>query len=326
VHCSTNDDVRRALSQRPGPIVHVHDDALHEDVLGDVRAERPVVRSWHNPAFACASATQLLAGRSCDRAHGPMCLVHVGTRRCIERPNPLPALLRWRSVGPSLAGARHDAATIFHSEYLRSVGLRNGFAADRTHVMRYFVEREPGPLAIPGERAVCFAGRLAKLKGVDVLLTAVAETAAVQRVDIVGDGYHRAELERLAARLGLSRRARFHGWLGAEATRDVMAAADVVVVPSEWPEPFGIVGLEAMSLGRPTVGSAVGGIPEWLSDGEVGRLVAPSQPRALAAVLSELLDRPDTLQRMGRAAWERAADFSPGPHVEALEALYAELA
>lgn len=281
-----------------------------------------MIRSWHNTSFACASGTHLLAGRPCPRAHGPLCVGHVAARRCLERPNPLPALRRWREIGGTIAGARDDRATIFYSEYARTVGLRNGLAPERTHVLRYFVDRAAKPTAVSGDRIVCFVGRLTKLKGVDVLLAAIARAGEVRRLEVVGDGYHREALERTAKGLGIATRVRFHGWLDEQATKAVMTASDIVAVPSTWPEPFGIVGLEAMSAGRPTVGSAIGGIPEWLSDGEVGRLVAPSDSQALAATLDEMLGNPETLAQMGDAAWRRAETFSAEAHLAQLERIY----
>ena len=321
-HCPADEDVERALADDADAVVHVHDQALTAAALRDVRRRRPVIRSWHNNSFACASGTHLLAGRPCPRAHGPLCVAHVATRRCVERPNPVPALRRWRQLGGLLADARDDHATIFYSEYSRTIGARNGLAPERSHVLRYFVERDPERTAVPGDAVVCFAGRLTKVKGVDVLLDAVAQTAAVRRLEIVGDGYERAALERRARTRGLTDRVRFHGWLDEQATKAVMAASDIVAVPSTWPEPFGIVGLEAMSVGRPTVGSSIGGIPEWLSDGETGRLVAPSDAGALARVLDEMLGDGQALARMGAAAWQRVAAFSAEAHVEALTGIY----
>ncbi len=323
VRCSDDEHIERALAEDDGAIVHVHDNALGENALRRLRARRPVVRSWHNASFACMSGTHLLAGRPCPRAHGPACVTHVALRHCVERLNPLPALGRWREVSSTLDGAPEDRETIFYSEYARSVGLRNGLPPERCHVLRYFVQREVAPIVIPRQRAVCFAGRLTKLKGVDVLLAAVARAHSVRRLDIVGDGYFRAELERLARRLGVADRVRFHGWLDEERIRAVMASSDVVAVPSTWPEPFGIVGLEAMSLGRPTLGSAIGGIPEWLADGEVGRLVAPSDVAGLARTLDQMLDDDEALVRMGRAAWQQVAAFSADAHIAGLDAIYA---
>jgi len=84
-------------------------------------------------------------------------------------------------------------------------------------------------------------------------------------------------------------------------------AADVVVVPSIWPEPLARVIVEAMWFGRPVVATAVGGSPEAVSDGVTGLLVPKNDAAALGRAISELLRDPERRERMGGAAQARAA-------------------
>jgi glycosyltransferase involved in cell wall biosynthesis len=79
-------------------------------------------------------------------------------------------------------------------------------------------------------------------------------------------------------------------------------AADVVVVPSVWPEPLSRVLIEAMSFGRAVVATRVGGSPELVADGVTGRLVAPRDPAALAAAAIDLLRDPALRARLGATA------------------------
>lgn len=96
-------------------------------------------------------------------------------------------------------------------------------------------------------------------------------------------------------------------------------AADVIVVPSVWPEPLSRVLLEAMRFGRPVVATAVGGTPEVVEHGVTGLLVPKRDPEALAKAVSELLLDPSRRAAMGRAAEARA----DGPFAE--ERLVGEL-
>ena len=90
------------------------------------------------------------------------------------------------------------------------------------------------------------------------------------------------------------------------------ANASVVVVPSLWPEPFGIVGIEALAAGRPVIASATGGIGDWLEDGVCGLCVPPGDAGALARALNELLADPERQDAMGAAGKaDRRARFSP---------------
>jgi glycosyltransferase involved in cell wall biosynthesis len=100
---------------------------------------------------------------------------------------------------------------------------------------------------------------------------------------------------------------------------DELANASVVVVPSLWPEPFGLVGIEALAAGRPAVGSSTGGIGDWLEHGVSGLCVAPGDAPALARALNELLADPDRQRVMGIAGREAVAQrFSPDRHLAAL--------
>lgn len=94
------------------------------------------------------------------------------------------------------------------------------------------------------------------------------------------------------------------------------------VAPSLWPEPFGLVALEAGAAGKPIVASDIGGLRDIVVDGETGLLVAPEDRPALVAAMRRLLADEDLRQRLGDAARERAQQFSPAEIVPRFEAAY----
>lgn len=107
----------------------------------------------------------------------------------------------------------------------------------------------------------------------------------------------------------------------------VMAAVDVLVLPSTSPEPFGMVLLEAMAAGKPVIATAHGGPTQIVVDGETGILVPPGDPVALANAVSDLAGDATLRARMGAAGRRRVlSTFSFDRHVDAFEALYEELA
>jgi glycosyltransferase involved in cell wall biosynthesis len=136
----------------------------------------------------------------------------------------------------------------------------------------------------PRPRLACI-GRLSPEKGVDVLLNALAllqKKGKQFTAVIVGDGPERAALEALALTLGVSESVCFTGHL---ASADVIYdSADVIVLPSR-SEGLPNTLLEAMRADRPTVATAVGGIPEVVGNSEAAVLVPPENPTALAEAI-----------------------------------------
>ena len=140
---------------------------------------------------------------------------------------------------------------------------------------------------------------------------------------LVGDGELRGELEAQARGLGLESRMHFAGWR--DDVADLLALADVFVLPSE-SEGFGRVLVEAMAMSRAVVATAVGGVPDIVLAGQTGLLVGPADPAALADAVGALLDDPARAARLGAAGRARAeSTFSLGAHVDAVERVYEEI-
>ncbi|KXX57099.1 MULTISPECIES: glycosyltransferase [unclassified Rhodococcus (in: high G+C Gram-positive bacteria)] len=126
---------------------------------------------------------------------------------------------------------------------------------------------------------------------------------------VVGDGPTRGDLERLAGELGIADRVVFTG--SRPDVRDLLGVMDVFVLSSYSVECFPMALLEAMAAGRPAVCTAVGGVPEMISEGVTGFLVPPRAPTALAEKLLRVLTDPETSREMGLAARTRVeSEFS----------------
>jgi len=110
-------------------------------------------------------------------------------------------------------------------------------------------------------------------------------------------------LKRAAADLGVAERLVFTGFR-TDVPR-LMAACDVICHTSRVPEPFGLVVIEAMALGRPTIATRGGGPSEIIASPSQGTLVPPDDPGALARAVSELIEDPERRRRMGAAGRER---------------------
>jgi len=118
------------------------------------------------------------------------------------------------------------------------------------------------------------------------LIKACAKLAGVDfRLWLAGDGPQRKSLENLVAGLGMTSHITFWGFL--DDIRPLMWEADLFVLPSKTPEPFGIVALEAMACGLPVVATKAGGVLDFV-DESCGWLVRPNDPDDLAAVIKKL--------------------------------------
>ena len=227
-----------------------------------------------------------------------VCGLHGGdVRHWIEQPR-----YDRRAVRRILRTADRRVA---HSESLRAEALQTfGSAADPVQVIPLGI---PMPPETNGHQSVLPPGYLltvAKLhsrKGIDVLLRAIPqleETGPTPPLVLVGDGPEQARLEALAKTLGIATRVYFLGDLPLEQVAPLYRHCRFLVLPSRF-EPFGLVLLEAMAAGKAVVATRVGGIPEFVQDGETGLLVPPEDPAALAAAIRRLLEEPSLADRLG---------------------------
>lgn len=172
-----------------------------------------------------------------------------------------------------------------------------------------------------GNDTLLFAGRITREKGLAILLDAmqIAQRRLARQItlNVAGDGTELSRTQRKAKKLQLN--TSFLGWLGTAQMEQAMRDANLLVVPSIWPEPFGLVGVEAAGRSLPAVAFDVGGISDWLIDGKTGLLAKyPPSADGLADVIVRALEDPNGLQKLGEGAWYNAARFSLDAHLDKL--------
>lgn len=291
-----------------------------EDAL---RRRWPLVKTFHVHEY-CPAGTKYHFGveRPCAVPTSVMCVPRMAYLRCTlsRRPNVIWSFYRHTAR----ANRRHKALDplVVCSEHLKRQAVLTGFDANRVTVVPYFTTTTI-PAAPAASREILFVGRLVRSKGVDLLLDALAHVHRSWRAVIAGAGPELAALKQRAAASGQGDRVAFPGWLTGQALSNAYSRAEIVVLPSRWPEPFGIVGLEALAHGRAVVAFNVGGIPEWLEEGVGGSLVPPLDTRALAARIEWMLDRPVETARMAELGLTRVArEFSAAAHLAKLLPVY----
>jgi glycosyltransferase involved in cell wall biosynthesis len=178
------------------------------------------------------------------------------------------------------------------------------------------------PGAAPTPLRIGFAGKLIARKGVDELLRAAARLpiARAWSVTVVGDGPLRPELQALAATLGLADRVTFHGFANTTEMPGLLAAFDVMVVPSRRDMRV-LVTIEAMAAGAAVIVSdatAVWGPGDLVEDGVSGLVYPSGDPDALGRQLSRLLEEPGLLATLRRNGAARAAEFGPDAYARTM--------
>lgn len=185
-------------------------------------------------------------------------------------------------------------------------------------------------LGLDGKRVLLYVGRIEPIKGVDVLLRAVAQLEPRDDVQLViVGGKQRGDrevgrLRRLAQRLELGDAVRFVGTVRQEELACYYSSAEALVLPSHY-ESFGLVALEAMASGTPVVASRVGGLPTFVRDGETGYLIPWRCPEGFTERLEVILHNEWLRECLGRAGRRRALEMSWNRVAERLQGLYLDL-
>jgi glycosyltransferase involved in cell wall biosynthesis len=175
---------------------------------------------------------------------------------------------------------------------------------------------------------ILFLARIAPNKGIGELLDAFAQVLKGDPslvLAIAGDG----ELEKAknrARELGISDSVEFHGWVDTEKKRALLRSSAIFVLPS-YAEGLPMALLEAMGAGIAVIATNVGGVPDAVTDGLNGLLIAPKDTPGLVAALEKAISNHDLREKLGREAKRRIREqFMPEPIVMEIEKLYKEVA
>lgn len=292
----------------------------------------PVVKMVHGYVGTCIGGFKMHAFPrpvACDRRFGAACAVLYLPRHCCQ--------LSVRALQEQYAWAREQhglltryAAIVAPSEHMHREYVRNGVDAARVVANPLFAAELPvEPASVPTAFRALFIGRMTTLKGGDLLIRAAARAGEQLGTPIpltlAGDGPARADWQTLAASLNVP--VEFPGWVDGERRARLFGASSVVAVPSVWPEPFGLTGLEAGAFGAAAIGFDVGGIGSWLRDGDNGWLVNPGKGvGGLADALADACAHDATLRARRAGARRMAEQLTLDRHVDVLERVLTDAA
>ena len=291
----------------------------------------PMARMVHDHDIYCLRSYRYspVTRRICTRPAGFHCVVPCLAPLQRNHSGPFP--FQWSSFAlkqRELALSRRFDCNFVATQFMKHELLINGFDPSRIEVCAP-APRPVDPLTstFSSRNLLVFAGQVIRGKGVDVLLRALSKVRAPFEAIILGDGNHRGYCEKLSHQLRLEGRVKFQGFVPQEELQQFYREATAVLFPSVWPEPMGLAGIEAMRNGLPVVAFDVGGVGEWLTDGETGWLVEPMNIRMYAEKIDSLLADKKLARAMGARGFARfERDFEFADYIAILEALLQRVA
>lgn len=306
-------------------VAHVHNTfpLLGPGALGSLADARiPVVQTVHNYRQVCPVGTLYRDGASCTRCVGRVVQWPSVRHRCYRGSAAATAPIALSNLVHHRHWRRCPDVYLFLSAFHRQPFLDAGFPSERCEVKPNFTV-DLGRRRDAGDHIV-FIGRIGVEKGVTFLLEAWREVPARVKSSfplvIVGsgelDGQVRAEAERDPT-------IRPMGALPAGRCAELLRAARAAIVPSAWPEPFGLVVIEAMAAATPVLAPRHAALAELVTHEGDGLLHPPGDAAALARDVTSLADDPARsieLGDRGRTTFE--GTFAEGPVLSALEAVY----
>jgi glycosyltransferase involved in cell wall biosynthesis len=306
-------------------VIHKFQD---DRTIGDLVDRFPGIQVVHDHDLYCPRRHKYfpLSRRLCESKAGVACAAHLCLIQRGQGGMPL-AVTSLTDFRRRKQAAARSELLVAGSRYSAGQLELNGFDRGRVRIIAPVPAAVGSPAALPPGKAgrILFMGQVVRGKGLDLLLTAAARLQGEWTLEVAGDGPQLEECREQATRLGIGARVNFAGWVEHASLHDRLRQSSFVVVPSRWPEPFGMVGIEAMSRGRAVVAFATGGIPDWLENGVTGVLARPGDPASLAVGMQRLLDDPGLSQAMGHAGQEAVAlRFSHRRFLDAMESVIQE--
>ncbi len=319
-----------------------------------MKAGIPTIVSLHDFWFLCAHHTLLRpSGQVCPGPEDPAgcayCwlsqsrryrwmehgLIRLGASRPHLQAGRLlrPLLRPWvqameRRRGVAMEVLNQASAIHVPSTFIQARHQAFGLRSQGVHRIPLFISSEfskrPSDRRDPSGLHGVYIGQIAPHKGIHVLIEGIQRAKAVVgaegrfklRFTIYGNveafPRYRIRLERLIAQ---DPSIRLAGPLPRERLSEALAEADVLALPSIWPENSPLIVLEALAAGVPVLASAVGGVPELVRHGENGWLVPPGDARAIAEALAGWIRQPEALERL------RAQAQPPFSFEQAMEAM-----
>jgi glycosyltransferase involved in cell wall biosynthesis len=306
------DQIRAIVGRERPDIVYLHN-ITNPYLVEFLTGLKPVVKYVHDHEFYCAKGIRIVHNELCTNSFLPRCVMNAvrgnGYLCMGGRSRPIAVAGTARKMFLNRRAHRRISHFIVAGSYMQESLVSQGFREDRITVIPYFTEIPENVAHNSGSSTILFVGRLIPEKGLEIFLESLSLLNHDFRFLIAGEGEPRyiSILRKSIREKRLEDKVEFTGWVDNREIGSYLEKSAFLVVPSIWPEPFGIVGIESMAHGRPAVAFDVGGISGWLEDGKTGFLIKRNDIRDFAAHMDLLLRDSALRQEFGRNAHQRAS-------------------
>jgi len=189
---------------------------------------------------------------------------------------------------------------IILSDYMKKNLIKNKFKAEQIFKLHPFssINCEQYTPTNNKKNRLLFVGQIIRGKGLDLLVKSLRLIKNECELTIIGYGNDVDYIKKLIKKNKLDDKVNFlTGWISN--IKEHYEKTDIIVFPSRWQEPFGLVGIEGFSFAKPLIGFNNGGVSEWLKDNYNGLLVKPNSIKDLAGKIDYLIDNPSKMKELG---------------------------
>jgi glycosyltransferase involved in cell wall biosynthesis/MoaA/NifB/PqqE/SkfB family radical SAM enzyme len=278
----------------------------------------PIVHTVHDFFHCCPALLKMLSESICQKPFGAWCFKN----RCISWKS-VNDLQKFKITCLNRNAMRNFKKLLVTTEFMRDTLINDGFDGDNVQELPLFIRDWEYNSDYTNDNIIVYAGRLAEEKGVSHFIHMLKALKVNYKAFIIGDGPQKEECINLVNIMGLDNIVQFTGFLSRNSIREYFEKSSVIVIPSVWPEPFCLVGIEAMACSRPVVAYGTGGISSWLSDNYNGFIAPRGDIRGLAHRVETLLKNKRLAEDMGRNGHKQFCKrFTKDKHISALLSVY----
>jgi glycosyltransferase involved in cell wall biosynthesis len=313
--------LHKIIAREQPQIIHAHNWILHSFLPLKIRHRIPLVLSLHDYSGICVQKRLMYKGVPCS---GP------GLTKCLSCASDYYGGLKGKAATLShrITTSVSRAAVDFFLPVSMATAIGNDLLKHRLPfeiIPNFLPDVGSAPenvdtyvSQLPGDGYLLFVGDLSPDKGVGVLLPAYAALENPPPLVLIGRSSKSTPTELPENVIMLK------SWPHA-AVMEAWRRCSIALAPSVWSEPFGIVAIEALSMGKPVIASRIGGLTDIVVDGESGFLIPPGNPAALTQAMKRLVEDKSLRERMSQGALRRSQDFRASVVVPRIETVYRKL-